>query len=145
MIPAATPTAAPVVFDPREVGLRYEVEHWNDHWVIRTNADDAVDWKLVTARTAHRQGNWKDWIAHQPAADLRDHGLQGWFVRLEKVDALNRIVVTAANGEEHTIASTRRPTRSPWRAATSTTPHPALRLQLDDHAPAVVRLRHGQP
>jgi oligopeptidase B len=106
VIPAATPTAAPVVFQPREVGLRYEVEHWNDHWVVRTNADDAVDWKLVTCpETATGKANWKDWIAHQPGRLISGTmAFKSWFVRLEKVDALNQVVVTAIDGQEHTIA-----------------------------------------
>ncbi|WP_395445812.1 S9 family peptidase [Caulobacter sp. UC70_42] len=105
LIPAATPTATPVVFHPREVGVRYEVEHWNDHWVIRTNADGAVDWKLVTCpETATGKANWKDWIAHKPGRLISGTmAFKAWFVRLEKVDALNQVVVTAVNGDEHTI------------------------------------------
>ncbi|HWT50928.1 MAG TPA: S9 family peptidase [Caulobacter sp.] len=106
IIPAATPTASPVVFHPREVGLRYEVEHWNDHWVIRTNADGAVDWKLVTTpESATGKAHWKDWIAHQPGRLISGTmAFKRWFVRLEKVDALNRVTVTAADGAEHAIA-----------------------------------------
>jgi oligopeptidase B len=110
IIPAATPTATPVVFHPREVGLRYEPEHWNDHWVIRTNADGAVDWKLATApENATGKANWKDWIAHQPGRLISGTmAFKRWFVRLEKVDALNQVVVTAApkngiGGDHHTI------------------------------------------
>ena len=53
LIPASDPTAAPKVMEPRQVGVRYEVEHWGDHFVIRTNADGAVDWKLVVAEEAN--------------------------------------------------------------------------------------------
>jgi oligopeptidase B len=49
LIPAADPTAAPVVAEPRQVGVKYELDHWTDRWVIRTNADGAVDFKLVTS------------------------------------------------------------------------------------------------
>jgi oligopeptidase B len=106
IIPAATPTATPVVFNPREVGVRYEVEHWNDHFVIRTNADGAVDWKLVTCpETATDKANWKDWIAHKPGRLISGTtAFKSWFVRLEKVDALNRVTVTAIDGTEHAIA-----------------------------------------
>lgn len=106
IIPAAAPTADPVVFHPREVGVRYEVEHWNDHFVIRTNADGAVDWKLVTCpETATGKANWKDWIPHQPGRLISGAmAFKAWFVRLEKVDALNRVTVTALNGDEHAIA-----------------------------------------
>jgi oligopeptidase B len=110
IIPAADPTAKPVIFHPRQVGVRYEVEHWNDHWVIRTNADGAVDWKLVTApEAATGKANWKDWIPHQPGRLISGTmAFKRWFVRLEKVDALNRVTVTAApqgenGGAEHVI------------------------------------------
>ncbi|PZR32212.1 S9 family peptidase [Caulobacter segnis] len=105
IIPAADPTAKPMIFQPRQVGVRYEVEHWNDHWVIRTNADGAVDWKLVTApEGATGKANWKDWIPHQPGRLISGTmAFKRWFVRLEKVDALNRVTVTAADGAEHVI------------------------------------------
>ncbi|MES2034971.1 MAG: S9 family peptidase [Pseudomonadota bacterium] len=105
LIPAADPTARPVVVEPRKVGVRYDVDHWNDHFVIRTNADDAVDFKLVTAPEATPgKTHWKDWIAHKPGSLIvgvtafKDH-----FVRLEKVDAVNRIVVTTKDGDEHIV------------------------------------------
>jgi oligopeptidase B len=105
LIPASDPTAPPKVMEPRRDGVRYEVEHWGDRFVIRTNDDGAVDWKLMTAQTANLgKSGWKDWIAHQPGRLVtgmrayKDH-----FVRLEKVDALNRIVVTERGGAEHSV------------------------------------------
>jgi oligopeptidase B len=105
LIPASDPTAAPVVVEPRQVGLRYELDHWNDHFVIRTNADGAVDWKLVTAPEATPgKAHWRDWIAHQPGTLIVGMtAFTGHFARLEKVDAVNRIVITAKTGEEHVI------------------------------------------
>ncbi len=50
IIPAANPTATPVVVEPRHVGRLYDLDHWGDRWVIRTNADDAIDFKVVEAR-----------------------------------------------------------------------------------------------
>ncbi|HEX5775544.1 MAG TPA: S9 family peptidase [Caulobacteraceae bacterium] len=105
LIPASDPTAMPKVMEPRTDGLRYEVDHWGDRFVIRTNADDAVDWKLMTAENANpARGGWKEWVPHQAGRLItgmrayKDH-----FVRLEKVDALNRIVVTKRGGEEHAV------------------------------------------
>ncbi len=110
LIPASAPTAKPVVVEPRQVGLRYELDHWNDHFVIRTNADGAVDWKLVTApETTPGKAHWKDWIAHHPGRLIVGMiAFQNHFARLEKVDAVNRIVITARPnkdgvGEEHVV------------------------------------------
>ncbi|ONQ32855.1 hypothetical protein A8D98_17870, partial [Burkholderia cenocepacia] len=41
LIPASDPTAEPNVVEPRTAGLRYDVDHWGDRFVIRTNADGA--------------------------------------------------------------------------------------------------------
>jgi len=106
LISAADPTAVPVVFSPRETGLRYEVEHWDGRFVVRTNADGAIDFKLVWAdETATQRPFWLDWITAQPSRlitgmmALRDH-----FVRLERVEALSRIVITRrADLSEHQI------------------------------------------
>ena len=65
LIPASDPTAAPVVAEPRQVGVKYALEHWTDRWVIRTNADDSIDFKIVEAPTASpARANWTDLVAH---------------------------------------------------------------------------------
>jgi oligopeptidase B len=52
LIPAADPTAAPRLVEPRAEGVIYDLEHWNDRFVVRTNADGAVDYKLMLAKEA---------------------------------------------------------------------------------------------
>ena len=101
LIPATNPTAAPVVVEPRTPGLLYSVEHWPtkgepDRLVILTNADEAVDFKLMWAgANAPGRANWQEWIAHTPGrfivgVDARaDH-----FIRLERVNANSRIIIT---------------------------------------------------
>lgn len=105
LIPASDPTAKPKVVEPRQVGLRYELDHWNDHFVIRTNADGAVDWKLVTApEVTPGKAHWKDWIAHKPGRLIVGMiAFSQHFARLEKVDAVNRIVITTRAGDEHVV------------------------------------------
>ena len=67
VIPAATPTATPVVLEPRLVGRLYDADHWGDRWVIRTNADEAVDFKIVeTPSDAPGKAHWTDLVAHAP-------------------------------------------------------------------------------
>jgi len=83
------------------------VEEWDGRLVVLTNADGAVDYKLVWADPAApgREG-WRDLVPHQPGRYLV--GLvatRGHLARLERVDALNRIVVTErASLAEHAIA-----------------------------------------
>jgi oligopeptidase B len=106
LIPAADPTAQPVVAEPRQVGVKYAIEHWTDRWVIRTNADDAVDFKLCVSEAAvPARATWREWIAHRPG-----HYVAGFaafanhLVRAERVNALDTLVVTARDGAEHIVS-----------------------------------------
>jgi oligopeptidase B len=106
LIPAGAPTAAPVCVEPRQVGVKYDIDHWGDRWVIRTNADGAVDFKLCTSQAdIPAKASWRDWVAHEPGRYITGFGAYaGHLVRAERVNACDRIVVTARDGEEHAIA-----------------------------------------
>lgn len=106
LIPASDPTAAPVVAEPRRVGVKYSLDHWTDRWVIRTNDDGAVDFKLcVSDAEVPAKATWRDWIAHQPGRYITGFlAYQGHLVRAERVNALDRLVVVARDGGEHEIA-----------------------------------------
>ncbi|HEY5007975.1 MAG TPA: S9 family peptidase [Caulobacteraceae bacterium] len=107
LIPAADPTAEPRVVEPRTEGLRYDVEHWDGRFLIHTNADGAIDFKVVEAPEANPgRANWKDWIAQKPGQFIVGIGAyKDWFVRLVRENALNRIILTArGSGDEHAIA-----------------------------------------
>ncbi|MBS0335032.1 MAG: S9 family peptidase [Proteobacteria bacterium] len=106
IVPASDPTAAAVVAEPRRAGVKYTLDHWTDRWVINTNADGAVDFKLVTS-TADVPGKatWQDWVPHRPGHYITGfQALAGHIVRAERVDALDQLVVTPRDGEEHVIA-----------------------------------------
>jgi oligopeptidase B len=105
LIPGDQPTAAPRVVEPRQEGVRYEVEHWNDRFVIRTNVDGAVDFKLVVADEQDpSRRTWRDLVPHRPGVFvLGVEAFRDWLVRLERVDVNNRIVVTGRDGDEHVI------------------------------------------
>ncbi|MDQ2859442.1 MAG: S9 family peptidase [Pseudomonadota bacterium] len=106
LIGADDPTAAPVVAEPRRVGVRYDLDHWGDHWVIRTNDGGAVDFKLMGSRAEHpHAATWEGWISHEPGrlivgvAAFKSH-----LVRLERENARDALVVMARDGAEHAIA-----------------------------------------
>ncbi|WP_372785199.1 S9 family peptidase [Phenylobacterium sp.] len=105
LIPAADPTAAPVVTEPRVVGVKYSLDHWTDRWVVRTNADGAVDFKLAVSDAAvPAKAAWRDWIAHQPGRYITGFAaFAGHLVRAERVNALDRLVVTGRDGTEHEV------------------------------------------
>jgi oligopeptidase B len=105
-IPAATPEATPTVFHRREEALLYDITHWNGEWYVRTNADGAVDFKIMKCPLgATARANWVDFV---PAAQGRFveavGAVKNYLVRLEKVNALPTVVVRDLSGAEHTIA-----------------------------------------
>jgi oligopeptidase B len=106
LIPADNPTAPPVLVQSRETGVRYDLDRWGDRWVIRTNADGAVDFKLATTDAAvPARAEWRDWVAHKPGRLIAGVALfKDFAVRLEREDACDRLVVTDRAGAERTIA-----------------------------------------
>jgi oligopeptidase B len=105
LIPASDPTTLPVVAEPRRVGVKYSLDHWTDRWVIRTNDDGAVDFKLAVSEAAvPSKASWRDWIAHEPGRYITGFAAYaGHLVRAERVNALDRLVVTARDGREHLV------------------------------------------
>ncbi|MCR4265317.1 S9 family peptidase [Nitratireductor sp. ZSWI3] len=107
LVPAGDPSAAPRLVLPRQTNLQYDLEEGGDVFFILTNADDAKDFKIVTAPvSAPSRENWQDLVPHEPGRlILSIMAFSGFLVRLERKDGLPRIVVRArASGEEHTIA-----------------------------------------
>ena len=104
-IPAETPEAAPILFHPREDYLIYEVSRWDGRWIVRTNADGAVDFKIATCEDgATGRAHWRDLIAHAPGRYISDAVIhKGHFVRIERVNASPRIVIRDLAGEEHIV------------------------------------------
>jgi oligopeptidase B len=91
----------------RDPGVLYSVDHHAADLVIRTNADGAEDFKLVTAPlSAPERSNWRDLVPHRAGVMVLFHMvLARHLVRLERQDANPRIVVRDIwAGEEHVIA-----------------------------------------
>ncbi len=106
LIPAAEPERPPFVAEPREVGVKYDLDHWTDRWVIRTNADDAVDFKLSTSiAEIPARSTWTDFVPHEPGRYITGFAaFAGHLVRAERVNANDRIIIMPRDGDEHEIA-----------------------------------------
>ncbi|MFT0860970.1 S9 family peptidase [Ancylobacter sp. G4_0304] len=112
LIDLDAPLEAPRLVEPREVGLRYGVEHHPaiagvESLVIETNADGAEDFKIVLAPLATPgRAHWRDLVPHRAGRLILSHSAyRDHLVRLEREDGLPRIVVHAlADGAEHEIA-----------------------------------------
>ncbi|MHA1189443.1 MAG: S9 family peptidase [Alphaproteobacteria bacterium] len=107
VIDADDPAGTPRLIAPRITGQEYSLDEAGGKYFILTNADDAKDFKIVSAPVdAPDRENWADLVAHTPGQLILSHGtFAGHMVRLERVEGLPRIVIHAfADGREHAIA-----------------------------------------
>ncbi len=112
LIPAADPTQAPRVVQPREQGIEYDVTHApspvdGDRFLVLTNADGAVNFKLMSAPVdAPGRDAWQELIGHRPDVKLEGvSAFAGHLVRYERREGVRRIVVTQYAGDaEHELA-----------------------------------------
>jgi oligopeptidase B len=107
IIDLADPDAPPRLIAARETGVQYSIADRGEQLFILTNADDAIDFKIVTAPLeATERANWRDLIPYREGVYVIDFDLySGHLVRLERANALPAIIIRdLATGEEHAIA-----------------------------------------
>lgn len=107
LIDLANPEAPPRLVAAREDGVQYSLADRGDELFILTNADEAIDFKIVTAPLlAPERKNWRDLIPYRPGIYIIDLDLYaGHLVRLERANALPSIVIRdLALSKEHAIA-----------------------------------------
>ena len=88
------------ILTPRERDLEYSADHYGERWTIRTNADGATNFKLMTARDdATARADWQEWIAHDPAIYLEYfETFADYTVIGERSDGLDRIRILKKDG-----------------------------------------------
>lgn len=106
-IDAGDPFAEPKLFAARETGVDYDVTSYGDRFFVRTNAGDAIDYKIA-ATPLDRTGreHWADLVPHREGRLILDMlAFKDRLVRLEREAGLPRIVVRRlSDGDEHAIA-----------------------------------------
>jgi oligopeptidase B len=103
------PLGALTIVEPRADNLEYEMADDGDRFVILTNADGAVDFKVVTAPVdAPGKANWSDLVEHRPGTRVMEVAPFKGFVAIgERADALTRIrILDRPTGEQHVIEQT---------------------------------------
>jgi oligopeptidase B len=109
-VPTHDPSAAPISVTPRRRGIEYSVVPHGGASYILSNDQDAVDFAIFRSDTplgkVINPADWQDYIAHKPGRLIL--GLEsyaGHLVRLERENALPRIVIRdMASEEEHSVA-----------------------------------------
>ena len=107
LIDLARPEAPPRLVAAREEGVQYSLADRGEELFILTNADGAIDFKVVTAPLATpERANWRDLIPYREGVYVLDVELYaGHMVRLERANALPAIIIRdLKTGEEHAIA-----------------------------------------
>jgi oligopeptidase B len=107
LIDLSDDTAKPRLVAARENGVQYSVADRADQLFILTNADGAIDFKIVTAPLAvPERANWRDLIPYREGVYILDLDLYAdHMVRLERANALPSIVIRdLKSGGEHAIA-----------------------------------------
>ena len=107
LIDLADPDASPRLVAAREEGVQYSVNDRGDELFILTNADGAIDFKVMTAPlAAPGRTNWRDLIFYREGIYVLDVELYaGHMVRLERANALPAIIIRdLVTGDEHAIA-----------------------------------------
>jgi oligopeptidase B len=99
--------AKPRLVAAREKGVQYSVADRDDKLFILTNADGAIDFKIVVAALIFpARVTWRDLIPHREGIYIIDMELYaGYLVRLERANALPAIVIRdLKSDDEHAIA-----------------------------------------
>ncbi len=93
------------VLAKRERDVEYHAEHFDGRWVIRTNADDARNFKLVTAPTdATTRTQWTDWVAHDDNVYIEDFELFDGFTAIEeRSGGLERVRLLMRDGSHEYV------------------------------------------
>ena len=81
------------VFQKRSRGLEYSIEHYENHFFVLTNLDQATNFKLMkTPETATSKTNWTDIIAHRNDVLLEDIDIfKNYLVVTERQNGLTKI------------------------------------------------------
>lgn len=97
----------PTLIAARQNGREYSIDDANGQFYIRTNADGAEDYKLVTAPVDNPGiENWQELVPHRPGILLKGYFLKSrYLVRKEEFEGLPRIIVRdLESGQEEEIS-----------------------------------------
>ena len=106
LIEAANPDGKVMVFEPRRVNHEYSVDHLNGNFYIRTNADGAKNFKLMSCpENKTGMANWKEVIPHRDDVLFENYELfDNYLVADERIKGLTNLrIISLADGSEHFV------------------------------------------
>lgn len=121
ILEADNPSGAFRMFQLRERKLEFDISHYDDKWYIRTNKDNAENFKVMTCpETKTTKENWSDLIAHDPKIYIEDLDLfKNFMVISERKGGITQLKIKPWTGkDEHYIAFK----ESTYTAGTSNNP-----------------------
>ena len=88
------------IIEPRERNLEYDISHYGNHFYIKTNKDDATNFKLMkTPIDKTSKENWVDVIKHREDTLLEDVSIfKDFLVLEERNNGLNKIRIKRWDG-----------------------------------------------
>jgi oligopeptidase B len=106
IIPTDDIEAAPRLIQARQDGLEYSLEHQGERFLIHTNADNAVDFKIVeTPIDNPGMEHWKDFIPHKSGRMIIScSAYKNWVIWMERENALPRICFMDNKGKTSEIS-----------------------------------------
>ena len=94
------------MFQPRERKLEFDISHYGDKWYIRTNKDEAQNFKImVTPENATTKDNWKDLMPYDKAIFIEGIDLfKDHMVISERKEGITQLRIRPWDGKnEHYI------------------------------------------
>jgi oligopeptidase B len=107
IVETAQPESEPRLIQARMPGLIYGIDDGGDRFIVRTNADGAEDYKIMTApfATPGRE-HWRDLVPYREGRRIESvDALANHLVRLERENGLGRIVIRRkSDNAEHAVS-----------------------------------------
>lgn len=85
------------LFTKRQRGLEYDISHFEDHFYILTNKDEATNFKVMRTPIDHTAvGNWEDFITHDSKSLIEDFTcFKKYYVLATRENGLSRIKIAS--------------------------------------------------
>ncbi len=92
---AHTPNQSPSLFQQRSTGIEYSISDHDSRWFITTNADDCIDFKIMTTPLEKTQReHWRDHYIPNSGSLLKGISLfKDYMIRFERSQGLPKIIV----------------------------------------------------